>query len=72
MTTNNGIPIMAARFSARCSHCGARINVGKAIVKTAAGKWIHARCPKAVPLAPEQEALDTGFPVEMVNERRAS
>jgi hypothetical protein len=56
MTTNN-IPTTIARFSGKCSHCGARIQVGKVIIKTAAGKWIHASCPKDVPPTEEQREI---------------
>jgi hypothetical protein len=63
MMTNNGIPITFARFNGKCSHCGARIRAGNTIVKSAEG-WIHARCPKDVPLATEQAALDTRSPGE--------
>jgi len=59
-TMNNGIPIMHARFGGRCKHCGARIQPGRAIIKSSKG-WIHARCPKDIPFAPEQEALHTPF-----------
>lgn len=59
MMTNNGIPITFARFNGKCSHCGARIRAGNTIIKSDKG-WIHARCPKDVPLATEQASLDTG------------
>ncbi len=63
MMTNNGTPITFARFNGKCPHCGARIRAGNTIVKSDKG-WIHARCPKDVPLATEQATLDTGFPRE--------